>query len=461
MEDVPIRCAAFLVALSTQTSLTAALADIAVLIVFILIHAFFSASEIAVITLNDAQIRNEAEEGDRQATLLLRLINEPSQFLATTQIGGILAGFLAAAYAAVRLTDRVFLLLSQAQDWLRPLIIVFLTLLLAFFIFVFGEQVPRRLAQHKPERFARLIAGPILFSGMLLRPFVWLSTGLTHLILRLFRIDPTQVSRHVTEEEIRMMVDVGRESGAIHAEEKEMIENIFEFNDKDVSEIMTHRTNVVALDVEADFSEVLEAAVHEKYTRIPVYEDNLDNIVGVLHIKDLLYHAAEGLKQPFSLRHMIRPPYFVPESKQIDGLFREMQRDRIQMAIVIDEYGGTAGIVTIEDLLEEIVGNLQDEYDEEEQEIIDRGNHTYIVVGTAPLHEVAEAVNMEFPDDDYDTIAGFVISLLGRIPEENELPEVQYDRLVINVLEMDERRVSRVQLRLLPDDEPEGDQDDA
>lgn len=461
MEDVPIRCAAFLVALSTQTSLTAALADIAVLIVFILIHAFFSASEIAVITLNDAQIRNEAEEGDRQATLLLRLINEPSQFLATTQIGGILAGFLAAAYAAVRLTDRVFLLLSQAQDWLRPLIIILLTLLLAFFIFVFGEQVPRRLAQHKPERFARLIAGPILFSGMLLRPFVWLSTGLTNLILRLFRIDPTQVSRHVTEEEIRMMVDVGRESGAIHAEEKEMIENIFEFNDKDVSEIMTHRTNVVALDVEADFSEVLEAAVHEKYTRIPVYEDNLDNIVGVLHIKDLLYHAAEGLKQPFSLRHMIRPPYFVPESKQIDGLFREMQRDRIQMAIVIDEYGGTAGIVTIEDLLEEIVGNLQDEYDEEEQEIIDRGNHTYIVVGTAPLHEVAEAVNMEFPDDDYDTIAGFVISLLGRIPEENELPEVQYDRLVINVLEMDERRVSRVQLRLLPDDEPEGDQDDA
>ncbi|MDD4461850.1 MAG: hemolysin family protein [Eubacteriales bacterium] len=460
MEDVPIRCAALVVASGSQTPLTAALVDIIVLIVLILIHAFFSASEIAVITLNDNRIRNEAEEGDRQASRLLRLISEPSRFLATTQIGGILAGFMAAAYAAVRLTDRIFMTLSPEQEWLRPLIIFALTLLLAFVMFVFGEQVPRRLAQHRPERFARLSAGPIIFSGMVLRPFVWLSTGLTHLVLRLFRIDPTQVSRHVTEEEIRMMVDVGRESGAIHAEEKEMIENIFEFNDKDVSEIMTHRTNVVALDVESDFSEVLEIAVHEKYTRIPVYEENLDNVIGVLHIKDILYHAAEGLKQPFSLRHMIRTPYFVPESKQIDGLFREMQRDRIQMAIVIDEYGGTAGIVTIEDLLEEIVGNIQDEYDEEEQEIVARGNHTFVVVGTAPLHEVGEAVGMDFPDDDYDTIAGFVISLLGRIPEENELPEVQYDRLLINVLEMDERRVSRVQLRLLPDDEDEGAEDD-
>jgi putative hemolysin len=260
----------------------------------------------------------------------------------------------------------------------------------------------------------------------------------------------------VTEEEIRMMVDVGRESGNIHAAEKEMIENIFEFNDTTVSEVMTHRTNIVSLDVDSDYAEVLGVAVHEKYTRIPVYEDNIDNIIGILHIKDLLYHAAEGLSQPFSLRNMIRPPYIVPESKNVDALFREMQRDRIQLAVVIDEYGGTAGIITIEDLLEEIVGNMQDEYDEEEQEIIQKDQYTFIVSGMAPLDEVSEAVGLELPDDDFDTLAGLVISLLGRIPDENEYPEVRFSNLHLKVLEMDEKRVSKVQLTIIPDETGEG-----
>jgi putative hemolysin len=229
-----------------------------------------------------------------------------------------------------------------------------------------------------------------------------------------------------------------------------MIENIFEFNDKAVSDVMTHRTNIVSLDVDASFDEVVDVAIHEKYTRIPVFENNIDNIIGILHIKDLLYQATGRMAQPFELRRIIREPYIVPESKNIDALFREMQKDRAQLAVVIDEYGGTAGIVTIEDLLEEIVGNMQDEYDEEEQTIVQKDKTTYIADGMASLDEVGDRVGAEFPDSDFDTLAGLVINILGRIPDEDEFPEVQYHNLKMKVLGMDEKRVARVQIEILP-----------
>ncbi len=439
------------------SSFSSLLVDLLVLAVLILINAFFSATEIAVISLNDNKIRRKAEEGDRIAQKLMRLIDEPGSFLATIQVGVTLAGFLSSAFAADKFADRLYLLIGVDSPAIKNVSVVLVTIILAFFSLVLGELVPKRVAQHNPEKFSNRIAGIITGLGVVLKPFILLLTFSTNLCLRILGIDPNQSSRSVTEEEIRMMVDVGRESGNIHAEEKEMIENIFEFNDKEVSDIMTHRTNIVSLDVESDYSEVIEVAVHEKYTRIPVYEDNIDNIVGILHIKDLLYHAAEGLSQPFSLRRMLRPPYIVPESKNIDALFREMQRDRIQLAVVIDEYGGTAGIVTIEDLLEEIVGNMQDEYDEEEQEIVQKDANTYLISGMASLDEVGEAVGQELPDDDYDTLAGLVIDLLGRIPDENEYPEVDFGNLHLKVLEMDEKRVSRVQLTIIPEDSAEGE----
>ena len=251
------------------------------------------------------------------------------------------------------------------------------------------------------------------------------------------------------------MVDVGREMGAIHEAEKEMINKIFEFNDKEVSEMMTHRTNIVSLDVNADYADVLEVAIKEKYSRIPVYDENIDNIVGVLHIKDLLFTAADGLKAPFDLRNMIRPPYFVPESKRIDELFRQMQHDHVQLAVIIDEYGGTAGIVTIEDLLEEIVGNIQDEYDEEEQEIVYKADRTWLVAGLAALDEVADELGVNFPEDDFDTMSGFVIGLLGRIPDEDDLPTLTYANMQIKVLAMDEKRISKLEITVLPESNDE------
>ena len=431
--------------LSSNTSL---ILDFLVLFLLILVNAFFSATEIAVITLNDNKVRKKAEEGDHIARKLVKLINEPGSFLATIQVGVTLAGFLSSAFAADIFADRLYAAIGIDLPIIRSASVVVVTVILAYFSLVLGELVPKRVAQHNPEKLANAVASIITGLGKFMKPFVWLLTRSTNLVLRILGIDPTQTDRTVTEEEIRMMVDVGRESGSIHEEEKEMINKIFEFNDKEVSEIMTHRTSIVSLDVDADYAEVLEVAIHEKYTRIPVYDDNIDNIVGILHIKDLLYHAAEGFREPFSLRNMIRPPYFVPESKNIDALFREMQRDHAQMAVAIDEYGGTAGIVTIEDLLEEIVGNIQDEYDEEELEIVRKDDQTWLIDGLADLDEVGEAIGIEFPDDDFDTMGGFVISQLGRIPEENELPAVTYENLVIKVLAMEEKRVSKVEIHI-------------
>jgi len=438
--------------------------DILIIIVLIFINAFFSASEIAVISLNDNVVRRQAEEGDRLARRLIRLIDNPSGFLATIQVGVTLAGFLSSAFAADKFASRLYALLDPAGNFpsIYTVSVVAVTLILAFFSLTLGELVPKRIAQSNPEKMARSIAGIIVGVGAVLRPFILLLTFTTNLVLKLVGIDPKKNERSVTEEEIRIMVDVGRESGAIHAAEKEMIENIFELNDKEVSEIMTHRTNIVSLDVDADFNEVLEVAIQEKYTRIPVYEENIDNIIGILHIKDLLLIATEEQKRPFSLRDILRPATFVPESKQVDSLFREMQRDHAQMAVVIDEYGGTAGIVSLEDIIEEIVGNLQDEYDEEEAEIERRDETTFVVDGQTALDDVAAAVGVNMPEDDYDTLAGLVVGLLDRIPDEGEQPEIAYHNLIFKVLEMDDRRVSKIQITVRPENpEDSGESDDS
>ena len=426
------------------------LLDLFVLGLLILVNAFFAATELAIISLNDNKIRRKAEEGDKIAAKIHRLISEPSRFLATIQVGVTLAGFLSSAFAAEKFADRLYNLIGLDLPIIHTVSLIAVTVSLAYFSLVLGELVPKRLAQHNPEKLAYAVVGAITVLGRLMHPFVRLLTLSTNLVLRVLRVDPNQVDRSVTEEEIRMMVDVGRELGNIHEEEKEMIENIFEFNDMAVREIMTHRTDVVALDVDSNFEEVVAKALHDQYTRIPVYEDSIDNIIGILHVKDLLKRALQGSHDDFNLRQLIRPPYLVPESKNTDAVFREMQRDHVQMAIVIDEYGGTAGIITMEDLLEEIVGSMQDEYDEEESLIVQIDDTTYHIDGMTPLDDVGELFDVLFPDDDIDTLAGFVISLLGKIPDEDEQLIAQYQNLQFTVLQMDDKRVAKVEVKVLP-----------
>ncbi len=428
--------------------------DLFVVAILILVNALFSATEIAIISLNDSKIRRRAEEGDLSAAKIHRLMSEPSRFLATIQVGVTMAGFLSSAFAAENFANRLYTLIGIDLPAVHTVSVVIVTLILAYFSLVLGELVPKRLAQNKPEQLAKAVVGTITTLGMVMYPFVRLLTLSTNLVLRILRVDPNRVDHSVTEEEIRMMVDVGRELGSIHEEEKEMIENIFEFNDMAVKEIMTHRRDIVSVDVDATYQEVIDIALHEHYTRIPVYENSIDNIIGILHIKDLLRYATES-HDAFSLRAIIRPPYLVPASKSSDAVFRDMQKARAQIAIVIDEYGGTAGLITIEDLLEEIVGNIQDEYDEEEPDIARINETTYHMEGMTPLDEVGEMLGIEFPDEDFDTLAGLVISLLGRIPDENEKATAKFGNLQFKVLEMDDKRIAKIEVVVVPETESE------
>ncbi|HHU93332.1 MAG TPA: HlyC/CorC family transporter [Halanaerobiaceae bacterium] len=411
------------------------------------LNAFFAATEIALISLNDNKIRYMAEEGNKKASLLIKILGEPSKFLATIQIGITLAGFLASAFAAdtfagplVELIKKTNLPISETV--LKNVSVILITIILSYFTLVFGELVPKRLAMKKAESISFFVVTPLRALSTITSPFVKLLTVSTNFIVRLFGIDPAAEEEMVTEEEIRMLVDVGEEKGAIDESEKEMINNIFEFDNKVVSDIMTHRTEIVGIPTSASIKDIIEIVKSAKFTRYPVYEDNIDDIIGILNIKDLIQLTED--RNQFDLNQIIRQPYYVPASKKADELFRELQSTKTHMAVAIDEYGGTAGIVTIEDLLEEIVGNIFDEYDVEEKEFEKIDDNTFIINGVASLDRVTEFLKVDLPIDDYDTLSGFLIGQLGRIPEAGETPVVEYDEIIFKVEEIEEKRIAKV-----------------
>ena len=432
--------------------------DLLVVLFFILVNAFFSGTEMAVISLNDAIIRKQAEDGDKNSKKVLKFLDNPGTFLATIQVGVTLAGFLSSAFAANNFAGKLASLFDPdgSKSWIEPLCTVVITIVLSYFSLVLGELVPKRVAQKYPEKWSFAAAGVVRFFGVVAKPFVKFLTFSTNAILKMFKIDPDDNDKEVTEEEIRMMVDVGSESGNIEDAEKEMIENVFEFNDKEVSEIMTHRKKIVSLPIDASFDEVMKIAKNERYTRIPIYRETIDDIEGILHIKDLLGVTEET----FNLNKLMREPLFVHETRKISTLFNEMKTCGMQMAVILDEYGGTMGICTIEDMIEELVGNITDEFDEEEQELIKLSNGDYIVAGDMTLSDLEDILDMELDDEEYDTIAGLVIQLLDRVPEEREKPVVTYKNLSIKVLHVQERWISKVLIHVLPvEEESEDDKD--
>ncbi len=423
-----------------------------VLMILIVLNAFFAASEIALISLNDNKIRLMAEGGDKKAKLLKNLLSEPSRFLATIQIGITLAGFLASAFASESFADPLVKFLLAAgipitEAWLKTAAVFVITIILAYFTLVLGELVPKRLAMKKAESIAMFVANPLHVLSSITSPFVKLLTTSTNFFVRLFGVDPHAEEEHVTEEEIRMMVDVGEENGSIHETEKEMINNIFEFNNKNVSEIMTHRTDIAALSADASLNDVTSFINTEKYSRIPVYEENIDNIIGVMHSKYIIqYLTDDNDKANFSLKDMIKQPYFVPASKRTDELFKELKQNKTHLAIIIDEYGGTAGIVTLEDLIEEIVGNIFDEDDDEEKDMEKIDDNTFIMKGSVSLDEVQETLRVNLPIDDYETLSGFIIGQTGRIPEKGDESTIEFNELVFKIEEVDEKKVTKVKV---------------
>lgn len=416
----------------------------------VLTNAFFAASEIAIISLNDTKLRKMASQGHVRAKLLAALLKEPSRFLATIQVGVTLSGFLASAFAAESFAKDTAAWLGSTIPSIAgvsyPLAIGSITLVLAYFSLVFGELVPKRIAMQYPDAISMAVVPLLALVARLTAPFVHLLSFSTNLVAGIFGVTREANQERVTEEEIRMVVDEGQEKGVIRATEKAMINNILEFDNTEVTELMIHRSEIIALPDNATLATTLETVTREKFTRLPVYQGNLDNILGILHVKDLLQFVATGKPEEFELKKLLRPASLIPFCKKTDELFHQMQRDKNHMAIVVDEYGGTAGLVTMEDLVEEIVGSIQDEYDEEEAEFIKTGDRQWQIKGQASLETVSNLIGTTLDNETHETLGGFLSGQLGRIPADGEKPVIKYGGYAFKVEEVRNRRILKVQV---------------
>ncbi|MCR5150069.1 MAG: hemolysin family protein [Clostridiales bacterium] len=451
-------------------SATAIIIKLLILFLLIIVNAFFAMSEIAIISLNDNKMQKMAEEGNKKAKQIVRLTENSSRFLSTIQIGVTFAGFLTSASAsqtfAGMLTEK---LAKTAVSSVIPVgvisavSVILITVLTSFLSLVLGELAPKRIAMQIPEKVSFAVVGILLRFAKITSPFVKILSFSTNAVVRLFGFDPNADEENVTEEEIRMMVDVGGEKGVIEDSQKEMIDNIFEFDDLDAGDIMTHRTDMSAIEVGHSLEDVAFLAVENGYSRIPVFKDDQDDIVGVLYAKDLLKFVGRKIPENMTIEGTMRKALYVPESMPCASLFAKMNESRTQFAVVVDEYGGTAGIVTLEDLLESIVGNIRDEYDDDEDEdIVMINDSTFTIDGTTDLDEVNELVGCELPEGDYDTLAGFVLSLIGYLPDgtEKEPITVQYKNLRFTVISVVDRRIEEIKVEILPLEEENDEGED-
>ena len=422
--------------------------SIVILVILIGINAFFASSEIAFISLNDAKIEKQAKDGDKKAKSIQNMLKDPSKFLATIQIGVTLAGFLSSAFAADTfaevLSPKLYNLMPfiQEQTW-RAISIILITLILSYFTLVFGELVPKRLAMKYTEKIAFSSVGIIKAISVVASPFVKLLTLSTNAVSKIFKITENE-EEVVTEEEIRMMIDVGEEKGVIGVAAKEMLNNVFEFNDKIVSEIMVPRTEVFALDKELTIKEVIDILSEDtRYSRVPVYEETIDNIVGIVYIKDILLSKKDENRK---IKELMKKAYYVPETITVDKLFEEMRKNKKQISIVIEEHGGTSGIVTMEDILEEIVGEIYDEYDTSENKVVELDSNTYLIDGSLAIYDLEKIFNVEIPEGDYDTISGYLIDLLGRIPKTKENIIIETEQLDFKVEKVKNKKIVQVKV---------------
>ena len=419
--------------------------EILVIAVLILINGLFVAAEFALIRVRRTRIEQLMDEGNRGARRVNRLVSQPGRFLAVIQIGVTFVGFLAAAFAGASLVEDLEGLL-QTVSLIAPqagvIALLIITGLVSLFTIVFGELVPKAVALAHAERLALIFAAPIDLLGRLLNPLVWLLTTLTAAITRLFGITDQQQER-VTPEELMILVERGSEQGVIEAEEQQMIGAVLELGQQRVHEVMVPRIDIKALPTSATLQEIIDTIVAEGHSRIPMYEESIDNVVGILYAKDLLPYLASGEKP--AIRGLLRTPLFVPESISVDDLLHSLQRRKVHIAIVLDEYGGTAGLVTIEDLIEEIVGEIQDEYDVEEPMIEQISDSEARVDGRASVDDLAEHFGIEFDGEDkeqYDTVGGLVYHEIGGVPAVGDTVEV--NGLTLTVESTDGRRVGKV-----------------
>ena len=436
-------------------------------VVLIFLNAIFASAEIAVLSVNEIKLAKMVEQGDKRAKRLSKLVSEPSKFLSTIQIAITLSGFLGSAFAAYNFSEPLVewligLGVGIPRATLDTLAIIVITLILSYFTLIFGELVPKRIAMKKADSLSLAISGLITGLSNVSKPVVWLLSVSTNAVLKLLGIDPTEEEDQVSEEEIRMMVDAGSEKGAIDHEEKEFIQNVFEFDDLTAEEIATHRTDVTILfleDSDADWEETIHSS---RYTLYPVCDGSADNIVGILNAKD--YFRLDDRSRENVMEHAVHPAYFVPETIKADVLFRNMKSNHTAMAVVLDEYGGMVGIVTLNDLIEELVGELSEDitgrYSCEPR--IEKINDTsWKIFGNIALSEIEEEAGVDFGDEDYDTLTGLVFDIIGYIPQDGDQDiDVETAHLHIHVSRIEDHQIEEAVVERKPEEEPESEQKD-
>ena len=430
----------------------------------ILLNAVFASAEIAVLSTNETKMSKLAEEGNKKAIRLTRLTSEPSRFLSTIQVAITLSGFLGSAFAADNFSDPLVDFLVGAgigipRSTLNTLAVVVITLILSYFTLIFGELVPKRIALKKSEQLALAISGLVSAISTLFKPIVWFLSLSTNAVLRLCGIDPTETDDEVSEEEIRMMVDAGSEKGAIDYEEKEFIQNVFEFDDLMVGEIATHRTDVTILFLE-DSDEEWEQIIHDsRHTLYPVCDNSPDHVVGILNAKD--YFRLSDKSRQSVLDGAVRPAYFVPETVKADVLFRNMKQTHNTLSVILDEYGGMVGIVTLNDLIEELVGELNEDlpsYDSSEPYIAQQTESSWEINGNISLEELKEETGVDLENDDYDTLGGLVFDILGQIPQDGpQNIDLEVEQLHIHVSYIKDHQIENAIIERieLPEEEAE------
>ena len=424
--------------------------QIVLIVVLTLINAYFAASEMAIVSVNKSKIHRLSEEGNKKAKLVEKLLDQPTNFLSTIQVAITLAGFFNSASAATGISKSFA---DVLKNWSVPyadtIAVVLITILISFITLIFGELVPKRIALQKAESYSMFCAKPILVISKIASPFIKILSWSTKFILRIFGMADENVEESLSREEIRSMVESGQENGVFNEIETDMITNIFEFDDSLALNVMTPRTDVYCIDINDALSDNIDQMMTMQYTRIPVYDDSIDNIIGILNMKDFAIEARKVGFDNVDIKKLLRKPYFVLETKNIDDLFRELQKEHQHIAILVDEYGGFSGIITVEDLIEEIMGDIEDEYDHDDEPKLQKiDNNNYIVDGNYLLDDLDDELELKLSNNNHDTIGGFVLHLLGEIPEENQQRTVKYENLTFLIISVKGNRVTKIKLTI-------------
>lgn len=425
---------------------------IILLIILILLNAFFASTEMAIVSINKTKIEMLAKDGNKKAKRVLKLVEDPNKFLSTIQVGITFAGFFSSASAATGLSDDLGkVLLNLNIPYGETISLVVVTLILSFFTLVFGELLPKRIALKNPEKIALFAINPVMILMKLFTPFVILLSGTINILLKIFRIKNNK-DDGVSKDELQMLIRTGSKEGVIDKTEEKMLNSIFDFKDTKASEIMTPRTNLFMIDINEPVLDNIEKIIQEAYSRVPVYDEDFDDIIGVLYIKELLKEGYEKGFENVDIRKILHRPYFVPEIKKVDDLFIDMKASKNSVALLIDEYGGFSGLVSIEDLIEEVMGDIYDEYDDKEVDVVAIEENKFLIKGNASINKINEKLELNLEEsEDYETINGFLTYKLGYIPQEKEKVALDQNNILLTINKAKENKIEEVIIELTND----------